>query len=124
MHGPTYMANPLACSVALENINLLLSYDWKKNIKAIEKSLVKGLKDISLNREVKDYRVIGAVGILEMKSKVNVSSLQKKFVKNGIWLRPYSNLIYVMPPYTISQKDLNFLLQKIKVVINLEYKNL
>ena len=92
--------------------------------KAIEKSLVKGLKDISLNREVKDYRVIGAVGILEMKSKVNVSSLQKKFVKNGIWLRPYSNLIYVMPPYTISQKDLNFLLQKIKVVINLEYKNL
>ena len=124
MHGPTYMANPLACSVALENINLLLSYDWKKNIKAIEKSLVEGLKDISLNREVKDYRVIGAVGILEMKSKVNVSSLQKKFVKNGIWLRPYSNLIYVMPPYTISQKDLNFLLQKIKVVINLEYKNL
>ena len=124
MHGPTYMANPLACSVALENINLLLSYDWKKNIKAIEKSLVKGLKDISLNREVKDYRVIGAVGILEMKSKVNVSSLQKKFVKNGIWLRPYSNLIYVMPPYTISQKDLNFLLKKIKVVINLEYKNL
>lgn len=124
MHGPTYMANPLACSVAFENINLLLSYDWKKNIKAIEKSLVKGLRDISLNREVKDYRVIGAVGILEMKSKVNVSSLQKKFVKNGIWLRPYSNLIYVMPPYTISQKDLNFLLQKIKVVINLEYKNL
>lgn len=124
MHGPTYMANPLACSVALENINLLLSYDWKKNIKVIEKSLVEGLKDISLNREVKDYRVIGAVGILEMKSKVNVSSLQKKFVKNGIWLRPYSNLIYVMPPYTISQKDLNFLLQKIKVVINLEYKNL
>jgi len=124
MHGPTYMANPLACSVALENINLLLSYDWKKNIKAIEKSLVEGLKDISLNREVKDYRVIGAVGILEMKSKVNVSSLQKKFVKNGIWLRPYSNLIYVMPPYTISQKDLNFLLKKIKVVINLEYKNL
>tara|TARA_B100001758_G_C18403706_1_gene610624 strand:+ start:1093 stop:2373 length:1281 start_codon:yes stop_codon:yes gene_type:complete len=124
MHGPTYMANPLACSVALENINLLLSYDWKKNIRAIEKSLVEGLKDISLNREVKDYRVIGAVGILEMKSKVNVSSLQKKFVKNGIWLRPYSNLIYVMPPYTISQKDLNFLLQKIKVVINLEYKNL
>ena len=96
----------------------------KKNIKAIEKSLVEGLKDISLNREVKDYRVIGAVGILEMKSKVNVSSLQKKFVKNGIWLRPYSNLIYVMPPYTISQKDLNFLLKKIKVVINLEYKNL
>lgn len=124
MHGPTYMANPLACAVALENINLLLSYDWKKNIKAIEKSLVKGLKDISLNSEVKDYRVIGAVGILEMKNKVNVSSLQKKFVKNGIWIRPYSNLIYVMPPYTISQKDLNFLLKKIKVVINLEYKDL
>ena len=121
MHGPTYMANPLACSVALANINLLLSYDWKKKIKKIEEILHKELKDISKNNAVKDFRVIGAIGVLEMKNKVNVGSIQKKFVKYGIWLRPFSNLIYIMPPYIISKKDLNFLLKQLEKVINLEY---
>ncbi len=121
MHGPTYMANPLACSVALANINLLLSYDWKKKIKKIEEILHKELKDISKNNAVKDFRVIGAIGVLEMKNKVNVGSIQKKFVKHGIWLRPFSNLIYIMPPYIISKKDLNFLLKQLEKVINLEY---
>ena len=121
MHGPTYMANPLACSVALANINLLLSYDWKKKIKKIEEILHKKLKNISKNNAVKDFRVIGAIGVLEMKNKVNVGSIQKKFVKHGIWLRPFSNLIYIMPPYIISKKDLNFLLKQLEKVINLEY---
>ena len=65
--------------------------------------------------------VIGAIGVLEMKNKVNVGSIQKKFVKHGIWLRPFSNLIYIMPPYIISKKDLNFLLKQLEKVINLEY---
>ena len=121
MHGPTYMANPLACSVALANINLLFSYDWKKKIKKIEEILHKELKNISKNNAVKDFRVIGAIGVLEMKNKVNVGSIQKKFVKYGIWLRPFSNLIYIMPPYIISKKDLNFLLKQLEKVINLEY---
>ena len=121
MHGPTYMANPLACSVALANINLLLSYDWKKKIKKIEEILHKELNNISKNNAVKDFRVIGAIGVLEMKNKVNVGSIQKKFVKHGIWLRPFSNLIYIMPPYIISKKDLNFLLKQLEKVINLEY---
>ena len=121
MHGPTYMANPLACSVALANINLLFSYDWKKKIKKIEEILYKELKNISKNNAVKDFRVIGAIGVLEMKNKVNVGSIQKKFVKHGIWLRPFSNLIYIMPPYIISKKDLNFLLKQLEKVINLEY---
>ena len=121
MHGPTYMANPLACSVALANIDLLLSYDWKKKIKKIEEILHKELKNISKNNAVKDFRVIGAIGVLEMKNKVNVGSIQKKFVKHGIWLRPFSNLIYIMPPYIISKKDLNFLLKQLEKVINLEY---
>jgi adenosylmethionine-8-amino-7-oxononanoate aminotransferase len=121
MHGPTYMANPLACSVALANINLLLSYDWKKKVKKIEEILHKELKNISKNNAVKDFRVIGAIGVLEMKNKVNVGSIQKKFVKHGIWLRPFSNLIYIMPPYIISKKDLNFLLKQLEKVINLEY---
>lgn len=121
MHGPTYMANPLACSVALANINLLLSYDWKKKIKKIEEILHKELKNISKNNAVKDFRVIGAIGVLEMNNKVNVGSIQKKFVKHGIWLRPFSNLIYIMPPFIISKKDLNFLLKQLEKVINLEY---
>ncbi len=121
MHGPTFMANPLACSVALANINLLQSYDWKKKIKKIEDILKDYLKIISKNEAVKDFRVIGAVGILEMKDKVNIGSIQKKFVKNGIWLRPFSNLIYIMPPYIISQKNLKFLLKRLNIVINMEY---
>ena len=121
MHGPTYMANPLACSVAIANINLLFSYDWKKKIKKIEEILYRELKHISKNDAVNDFRVIGAIGVLEMKNKVNVGSIQKKFVKHGIWLRPFSNLIYIMPPYIISQKDLNFLLNQLDKVINLEY---
>ena len=121
MHGPTYMANPLACSVAIENINLLFSYKWEDKIKNIEKILKIGLKKISKNNAIKEYRVIGAIGILEMKDKVNVSSIQKKFVEHGIWLRPFSNLIYLMPPYIISQKDLKFLLNQLENVINLEY---
>ena len=121
MHGPTYMANPLACSVALANINLLLSYDWKKKIKNIESAVFNSFKEISKNKSVKDFRVLGAIGVLEMKNKVNVKSIQKKCVEHGIWLRPYSNLIYIMPPYVISKKDLSFLLNKLKKVIELEY---
>ncbi len=124
MHGPTYMANPLACSVALANIKLLFSYDWKKNVKSIEKILNDDLEKISKNNAVKDYRVIGAVGILEMKKKVDVGSIQKRFVQHGIWLRPFSNLIYVMPPYIISKKDLRFLMKQLDDVINMEYINL
>ena len=92
MHGPTYMANPLACSVAIENINLLFSYRWEDKIKNIEKILKIGLKKISKNNAIKEYRVIGAIGILEMKDKVNVSSIQKKFVEHGIWPVSYTHL--------------------------------
>jgi adenosylmethionine-8-amino-7-oxononanoate aminotransferase len=124
MHGPTYMANALACSVALANINLLFSYDWKSNIKSIESILKNGLESIAKNKSVKSYRVIGAVGILEMAEKVNVGSIQKKFVEHGIWLRPFSNLIYIMPPYIITKKELKFLVKQLGIVINKEYGDL
>ena len=121
MHGPTYMANPLACSVALANINLLFSYDWEKKVKNIEKLLKTGLEKIAKNSAIENFRVIGAIGVLEMKNKVDVGSIQKKFVNHGIWLRPFSNLIYIMPPYIISQKDLKFLIRQLETVINKEY---
>jgi adenosylmethionine---8-amino-7-oxononanoate aminotransferase len=121
MHGPTYMANPLACSVALANIKLLFSYDWEKKVKNIEKILKSGLEKISKNSAVKDFRVIGAIGVLEMHDKVDVASIQKKLVDHGVWLRPFSNLIYIMPPFIISQKDLKFLINQLQIVINIEY---
>jgi adenosylmethionine-8-amino-7-oxononanoate aminotransferase len=121
MHGPTYMANPLACSVALANIKLLFSYDWEKKVKNIEKILKSGLEKISKNSAVKDFRVIGAIGVLEMYDKVDVASIQKKLVDHGVWLRPFSNLIYIMPPFIISQKDLKFLINQLQIVINIEY---
>ena len=119
MHGPTYMANPLACTVALANINLLFSYDWQKKVKNIEKILKIGLEKISKNKSIKEFRVIGAIGVLEMKDKVNVASIQKRFVEHGIWLRPFSNFIYIMPPYIISKKDLNFFMEQLDKVISL-----
>ena len=69
----------------------------------------------------KDFRVIGAIGVLEMHDKVDVASIQKKLVDHGVWLRPFSNLIYIMPPFIISQKDLKFLINQLQIVINIEY---
>ena len=92
-----------------------------KKVKNIEKILKIGLEKISKNKSIKEFRVIGAIGVLEMKDKVNVASIQKRFVEHGIWLRPFSNLIYIMPPYIISKKDLNFFMEQLDKVISLEY---
>ena len=123
MHGPTYMANPLACSVSLANIELLESYDWKKKVNNIEKKLFHELNKISENKNVKSYRVLGAIGVLEMYEDVNIGEIQKICVREGIWLRPFKNLIYLMPPYIISNADLDYLLGKLKVVIEEHYNN-
>ena len=123
MHGPTFMANPLACAASLASINYLSQYDWKKRVKNIENTIKKYFEKIKLNAEVKDIRIIGALGIIEMKSIVNVGSFQTKAVENGIWIRPFKNLIYIMPPYTIKKSELNFLLNSLDKTINLEYSN-
>ena len=123
MHGPTFMANPLACAASIASINYLSQYDWKKRVKNIENTIKKYFEKIKLNSEVKDIRIIGALGIIEMKSIVNVGSFQTKAVENGIWIRPFKNLIYIMPPYTIKKSELNFLLNSLDKTINLEYSN-
>ncbi len=118
MHGPTFMGNPLACSTAIASINLLLSYNWKENIKRIHDLIVKKFNTLKSHSKIADIRSLGAIGVIEMKENVDVGEIQKKFVKNGVWVRPFGKLIYIMPPYVITDDELNFLLDGIIATID------
>ena len=107
MHGPTFMGNPLACAIANKNLDLLLDSNWQEKVIAIEKQLKKKLIPLANSLSVKDVRVLGAIGVVEMKEHVDVSEAQKFFVEKGVWIRPFRNLIYIMPPYVIDENDLN-----------------
>ena len=106
MHGPTFMANPLACTAALTSIKLLLESDWQQNIKLIESQLKKGLKVCSTFDNVNEVRVLGAIGVVEMKQAIDMKSITKAFIDAGVWVRPFGKLIYLMPPYIINNDDL------------------
>ena len=106
MHGPTFMANPLACSVANAAIDELLNYDWKKRVLKIEKIFKKELEKVKDSFLVKDIRSIGAIGVIELKDDIYASQLQDYCVKNGVWLRPFGKLFYSIVAYTISKKEL------------------
>lgn len=119
MHGPTYMANPLACAVALESLELLTNSDWSGNIIRIERQLKQQLDPCRALSVVKDVRVLGAIGVVECKEAVDVGEIQKEFVKRGVWIRPFGKLVYIMPPYIISDEDLTQLTQTIYEVLGL-----
>ncbi len=106
MHGPTFMANPLACSVAIESIKLLLESPWQKrvlNIEAIFKEELEEAKNLEL---VKSVRNIGAIGVIELKSDIFAQKIQDFCVQNGVWIRPFGKLIYSIVAYTIKEEDL------------------
>jgi len=117
MHGPTFMGNPLACAIANKSIEILLSYDWKSNIKQIESQLYNELIELKNNSKVNDVRVLGAIGVVEMKEPVNMATLQQKFVDLGVWIRPFGKLIYLMPQYIIKPDELSKLTSAIKEVV-------
>ena len=114
MHGPTFMANPLSCAVAVRSLELLLESDWEKKIDQIESQLKSELGSAIEFASVKDVRVLGAIGVIEMVNEVNVSKAQKFFVDAKVWIRPFRNLIYIMPPYVIDEADLSQIIKAMK----------
>ncbi|ASM38253.1 MAG: adenosylmethionine--8-amino-7-oxononanoate transaminase [Campylobacter sputorum] len=106
MHGPTFMANAMACSVALESINTLLNSNWKENVRNISIWLKNSLEKCKEFDIVKDVRVLGAIGVVELKTDVNMERIQEFFVKEGVWLRPFGKLIYTMPHFNFDKNDI------------------
>ncbi|MFT6122557.1 MAG: adenosylmethionine-8-amino-7-oxononanoate aminotransferase [Oleiphilaceae bacterium] len=109
MHGPTFMANPLACTAALTSTNLLLDSPWQARIQNIEHQLKLRLKACVDLESVKAVRVLGAIGVVELHEAVDMRIVQPLFVEQGVWVRPFGKLIYVMPPYIITDAQLKIL---------------
>ena len=118
MHGPTYMANPLACAVACASLDLLARGDWQARVAHIESRLNDELAACRPLEGVRDVRVKGAIGVVELDKEVHVGALCRAFVEQGVWIRPFRNLVYIMPPYVIKDSELSQLTGAIQHVVS------
>lgn len=117
MHGPTYMGNPLACAVACASLSLINENKWQQQVALIQEQLEIGLAPCKSLPYVADVRVLGAIGVIEMRQPIDVATMQHKLIQTGVWLRPFGKLLYTMPPYIISEAELNQLTSAICEVL-------
>lgn len=117
MHGPTFMANPLACAVALESLTMLGEQDMASRISSLEAKIKKLIAPAAGFASVADVRTLGAIGVVEMNDPVNVGTFQAECVKRGIWVRPFGRNVYIMPPYVISDSELETLVGQMLEII-------
>ena len=118
MHGPTFMGNALACAAANASLDLLEEGHWPRQVAAIEGQLTRELEACRVLPAVRDVRVLGAIGVVELHEPVDMSVVQPAFVEEGIWIRPFGELVYTMPPYVIGSDDLGLITRGIHTVVS------
>ena len=117
MHGPTFMANPLACSAAIASIDLLLTSNWKQRVTEIETILRDQLMPLKNHQSILDVRILGAIGVVEFNEDLDMKKTQEELIESGVWLRPYGKLLYTMPPFVISDEELLAITQAMRKIV-------